>query len=150
MSLPTGFIRAVACLALLQAQPLMAAELGIARSGDLEMRCMAVPTSELTPEMARELNVVRDPQRGLLSVTISRDLGQGKTQPLQAQVFAGAINQHNLVSTIPVREVQQGDKVYYLGEFRVTPPDTLRFLVNASTLHGKPLKAEFSRAFGAP
>lgn len=150
MPLSTGFIRAAACLAVLHVQPLLAAEPGIARSGELEIRCMAVPTMELTPEAARELNVVRDPQRGLLTVTISRDLGQGKTQALQAQIFAGAINQHNLVSTIPVREMQAGDKVYYLGEFRVTPPDTLRFLVNASTLHGKPLKAEFSRAFGAP
>lgn len=150
MAIPMGFIRAAVCLATLYAPLAMAAELGVAKSGDLEMHCVAVPTSELTPEAAKEFNVVRDPQRGLLTVTIVRNQGQGRVQALQAQVFAGAINQNNLVSTIPVREVQKGDAVYYLGEFRVTPPDTLRFLVNANATHGKPLKAEFSRTFNAP
>jgi hypothetical protein len=36
--------------------------------------------------------------------------------------------------------------VYYLGEFRVEAPDTLRFLVNANVL-GKPMKVEFSQIF---
>ena len=150
MAIPMGFIRTVVCLAALHAPLALAAELGVTKSGELEMHCVALPTSELTPEAAKEFNVVRDPQRGLLTVTIVRNQGQGKVQALQAQVFAGAINQNNLVSTIPVREVQKGDAVYYLGEFRVTPPDTLRFLVNANATHGKPLKAEFSRTFNAP
>lgn len=151
MANPTVFPRGALCLAALVAGvSAQAGEPGITRSGDLEMRCLALPTSELTPEAAREYNVARDPRRGLLTVTIQRHQGPGKAKPLQAQVFAGAINQANIVSTIPVREVQQGDTVYYLGEFHVTPPDTLRFLVNANTLHGRPLKAEFTRAFGAP
>lgn len=145
-----GFIRAGLCLAVLHAPHALAVEGGTTKSGDLEMHCVAMPTSELTPEAAREFNVVRDPQRGLLTVTVFRHLGQGRTQAQQAQVFAGAINQQNLISTIPVREMQKDGAVYYLGEFRVAPPDTLRFLVNASATHGKPLKVEFSRGFPAP
>jgi hypothetical protein len=62
------------------------------------------------------------------------------------QVYAGAVTQDNKLFTIPIREVRQADGVYYLGEYRVTVPDKLRFLVNANVL-GKPLKAEFTRAF---
>ncbi len=146
-----GFIILGICLAVTSVQASAAgSETSISKADGVEIHCVAVPTSELTADAAKEYNVTRDPHRGLLTVTILHDLGHGKTKPLQAQVFAGAINQNNNVSTIPVREVLKGDEIYYLGEFRVTPPDTLRFLVNASTLHGKPLKAEFSRAFGAP
>lgn len=150
MAISMGFIRTLACLAALHAPLATATEIGVVKTGELEMHCVAVPTSELTPEAAREFNVAREPGRGLLMVTIVRNRGQGQVQALQAQVFAGAINQANNVSTIPVREVQKDDAVYYLGEFRVSPPDHMRFLVNANTTHGKPLKAEFARAFNAP
>jgi hypothetical protein len=145
-----GFIRAAACLAAVHAPAALAVEGGTARNGDLEMHCVAMATSELTPEAAQDFNVIRDPQRGLLTVTVFRHGGPGKTQAQQAQVYAGAFNQRNQLTSIPVREVKRGDAVYYLGEFRVTPPDTLRFLVNANATHGKPLKVEFSRSFAAP
>lgn len=150
MAHSTGFIRLAACLAALHAPAALAGDGGTVRNGDLEMHCVALPTSELTPEAAQDFNVIRDPQRGLLTVTIFRHGGPGKAQAQQAQVYAGAINQRNQLSSIPVREVRKGDAVYYLGEFRVTPPDTLRFLVNANATHGKPLKVEFSRNFAAP
>ena len=149
MSIRSGFIQVAVCLATLHVQSALAMEQGTVRAGDLEMHCVAVPTSELTPEAAKDFNVTRDPQRGLLTVTIFRDLGQGKTQTQQAQVFAGGITHSNNLFSIPVREVHKGDAVYYLGEYRVAPPDTLRFIVNGNVL-GKPLKADFSRSFGAP
>ncbi len=150
MAIPMGFIRAAFCLAALHAASALAIEGEMTRNGDLELHCVAMPTSELTPEAAAEFNVARDPRRGLLTVTVFRHLGQGRTQAQPAQVFAGAINQHNSLSNIPVREMRKDGAVYYLGEFRVAPPDTLRFLVNASAAHGKPLKVEFSRSFAAP
>jgi hypothetical protein len=145
-----GFIRVAMSLAALHAPAALAMEGGTARNDDLEMHCVVMSTSELTPEAARDFNVARDPGRGLLTISVFRHLGPGKTQAQHAQVYAGAINRQNQLSSIPVREVRQGDAVFYLGEFRVTPPDTLRFLVNASSTHGKPLKVEFSRSFPAP
>jgi hypothetical protein len=145
-----GFICVAVCLAALHAASALAVEGGTTRSGDVEMHCVALPTSELTPEAAKEFNVVQDPQRGLLTISVFRHVGPGQTQSQQAQIYAGAINAQNQLLSIPVREVKKGSAVYYLGEFRVTTPDTLRFLVNANAAHGKPLKVEFSRAFGAP
>ncbi len=75
---------------------------------------------------------------------MKRERGNADTIP--AQVYAGAMNRNNLTISIPLREVNDGKVVYYLGEFRLTPPDEFRFLVNANVL-GTPLKAEFSRSF---
>jgi hypothetical protein len=121
----------------------------ITRVGDLELHCMAAPTTELTPEAAKTYNVIPSPDRGLLTVTLLRKNGPGAARSLAGQVYAGAINQSNQITSIPIREVREGNEVYYLGEYRVKPPDTLRFLVNANVL-GKMMKTEFSRGFAAP
>ena len=113
---------------------------------DIELNCVAVPTTELTAEAAKSYNVERSPNRGLLTVTLVKKSKSGKSETVAGQIYAGAINLHNNLSNIPIREVHDGNAVYYLGEFLLTTPDTLRFLVNASVM-GKTMKNEFSRDF---
>ena len=118
----------------------------VVRLGDLEMHCVAQSTAALTPEAAHNFNVTRAPDRGLLTIALFRHTGQGQTETQAGQVFAGAINQGNTLTNIPVREVRQGPAVYYLGEFRLQPPDSLRFLINAH-VGDKTLKANFKHDF---
>lgn len=119
------------------------------RLGELELHSVAVPTSELTPEAARDYNITPDAGRGLITVTLIKKGRNGKTESVPGQVYAGGFTQDNKIFSIPIREIRQPDGVYYLGEYRVNAPDTIRFLVNANVL-GKPMKVEFSRAFNAP
>ncbi len=118
------------------------------RLGELELHSVAVPTSELTAEAAREYNVTQEAGRGLLTVTLIKKGRNGKSESVPAQVYAGGFTQDNKIFSIPIREIRQPDGVYYLGEYRFNAPDTIRFLVNANVL-GKPMKVEFSRAFNA-
>jgi len=115
-------------------------------SGDLEVHLDVVPTNELTLEAAKDYNVERSSTRGLLTVTVLKKANGGKARSMPAQIYAGALNQNNYLMNIPIREMQKSNEVYYLGEFRLAPPETFRFLVNVNVL-GKPLKAEFSRLF---
>ncbi len=119
------------------------------RLGELELHSVAGPSSELTPEAARDYNITPDAGRGLLTVTLVKKGRNGNTESVPGQVYAGGFTQDNKIFSIPIREIRQPDGVYYLGEYRVNPPDTIRFLVNANVL-GKPMKAEFSRTFKAP
>lgn len=116
---------------------------------DIELYSVAVPTLELTAEAAQQYNVERAPNRGLLTVTLVKHDRLGKNETLAGQVYAGAVNQSHTLSNIPIREVRDGASVYYLGEFQVNAPDTLRFLVNANVM-GKTMKNEFTRAFPLP
>ncbi len=113
--------------------------------GNLELHAEAMPTTTLTAEAAQSYRVEPSADRGLLLVTVMKR-ERGNATGIPAQVYAGAMNQSNVTISIPLREVNDGRMVYYLGEFRLTPPDELRFLVNANVL-GTPLKAEFSRKF---
>lgn len=116
-----------------------------ATAGNLELHAEAVASRSLTPEAAANYRVEPAADRGVLLVTVlRRERGNAVTVP--AQVYAGAMSRRNHVLSIPLREVREDKAVYYVGEFRYTAPDELRFLVNANVL-GTPLKAEFSRAF---
>jgi len=138
--LPCAFL----CLLIGQAN---AAE--VSRLGDLEVHGIAVPTTELTPEAAKDYNITPAAGRGLLTVTLIKKGSAGKAESVPGQVYAGGFTQNNHLFSVPIREVRQPDGVYYLGEFRYNAPDTIRFLVNANVL-GKPMKVEFVRAFSTP
>lgn len=135
-----------ACLCVLIGQA-NAAE--VSRLGDLEVHSIAVPTTELTPEAAKDYNITPAAGRGLLTVTLIKKGTAGKSESVPGQVYAGGFTQNNHLFNVPIREVRQPDGVYYLGEFRYNAPDTIRFLVNANVL-GKPMKVEFARVFSAP
>ncbi len=121
----------------------------VSRLGDLEMHSTAVPTNELTAEAAKAYNISPESGRGLLTVTLIKKAPNGRSRSVSGQVYAGAVTQENKLFTIPIREVHRDEGVYYLGEYRINAPDTIRFLVNANVL-GKPMKVEFSRAFSKP
>lgn len=116
-------------------------------AGNFELLAEAFPSRTLTPEAAANYRVEPAPDRGVLLVTVVRRERSGAVT-VPAQVYAGAMNSRNHVISIPLRELREDKSVYYVGEFRLTPPDELRFLVNANVL-GTPLKAEFNRAFPA-
>jgi hypothetical protein len=115
----------------------------------IELYCVAVPTTELTADAAKAYNVERSPNRGLLTVTLVKKGKDGNNDTVAGQVYAGAIDLRNNLSNIPIREVHEDGSVYYLGEFQVTAPDTLRILVNANVM-GKTMKSEFIREFYSP
>lgn len=143
--LPMGLLMG---LGLVLATPAGAKQESTVRVGDVEMHCVAIPAAELIPDAAQEFNVRPTEHRGVLTITLIRHLGAGNTRAEAGQVFAGAINLRNQLSSIPVREVRRGDAVYYLGEYRVEPPDTLRFRVNA-TVGARSLTADFIHEFPA-
>jgi len=116
-------------------------------AGNLELHAEAVPSRTLTPEAAANYRVEAAPDRGVLLVTVVKRERSG-TATVAAQVYAGAMSRRNHVISIPLREVREDKSVYYVGEFRLTPPEELRFLVSANVL-GTPLKTEFNRAFPA-
>jgi hypothetical protein len=108
---------------------------------DIVVHMDAMPSTELTPEAAKNYNVTQAGNRGVLTV---RALKQGKSVPMQ--VFVGAINSKNNLINVPMRETNGKDGSTYLGEFYLLPADNLNFIVNVNVL-GKPLKAKFNRAF---
>lgn len=141
------FIIASLLLGLLPAAPAMAEQ--SQKFGAYEVHYNAMSTDELAPEVAKVYKIERGKTRGLLTISVlkANPLG-GMGQPVKAALDVTAVNMTQQLYQIKMREVVEGTAVYYIGEFRVAPPDTLKFTVKA-TPEGqkKDNTLEFSQQF---
>lgn len=87
----------------------------------------ALSTSLLAPEVARGYDIQRSPNRGLLNVSVIRDVPGTTGTAVTAQVEATSRNLQGQIREIAMREVREGTAIYYLGEFPVEHAETLRF-----------------------
>ena len=136
-----------ACFCLL---PLTASAQGNIKRGEYTIHYSALPTTLLTPEVARNSGVTRSASRGLLNISVLRD-GSGVGSAVVAEVSAAATNLNGQRQAIPMREVRQGDAIYYLGEPRIDDGGRLDFEVDVTPLGSDaPIRIEFAQEFHNP
>lgn len=87
----------------------------------------ALSTSLLAPEVARTYGVQRSPNRGLLNLSVIRDVPGTTGTAVPAQIEATSRNLQGQIREIAMREVREGQAIYYLGEFPVEHGETLHF-----------------------
>jgi hypothetical protein len=87
----------------------------------------ALTTDRLAPDVARSYGIQRSRNRGLLNVSVIKDVPGTTGTPVTAAVQATARNLQGLIREIPMREVREETAVYYLGEFPVEHGETLNF-----------------------
>jgi hypothetical protein len=119
-------------------------------SGDLVLHYAAIPTLQLTPEVARQYGLTRSSGRALLNIAIRQRDGSGGDRAVAATVTASATNSVGQRQDLRLREVREGDAIYYLAEARTSDGETLRFEVDAAVEGvARPLTARFSQPFYA-
>lgn len=95
--------------------------------GSIKVHYNALTTDQLLPEVARAYKIERSKTRGMVTMSILKQNRIGASTPVPAKLTVYATNLNQQLSNIPMREVKEGNAIYYLGEFRVNPPDTLKF-----------------------
>ncbi|MHB1187408.1 DUF4426 domain-containing protein [Thiobacillus sp.] len=95
--------------------------------GPLEIHYNALTTDELLPEVARAYKIERSKTRGLVTMSVLMPNKLGVMTPVPAKISIYATNLNQQLANVGMREISEGTAIYYLGEFRVTPPDTLKF-----------------------
>lgn len=115
--------------------------------GNMEVHYNALTTDELLPEVARAYKIERSKTRGLLTISVLKKNKMGVPVPVPAKISVFATNLTQQLSQIPMREIKEGTAVYYLGEFRVAPPDTLTYN-GVIEVQGEPKReVKFSQTF---
>jgi hypothetical protein len=115
--------------------------------GPLEIHYNALITDELLPEVARAYKIERSKTRGLVTISVLKQNQVGVPSPVPARITVYATNPSLQLANITLREVREGSAIYYLGEFRVTPPDTLKFTATVE-VEGEPKREMvFSQKF---
>ena len=95
--------------------------------GTLEIHYNALTTDELLPEVARAYKIERSKTRGLVTMSVLMPNKLGVLTPVPAKISVYATNLSQQLAKVKMREINEGTAIYYLGEFRVAPPDTLKF-----------------------
>ncbi|MBU1225277.1 MAG: DUF4426 domain-containing protein [Gammaproteobacteria bacterium] len=95
--------------------------------GPLEIHYNALTTDELLPDVARSYKIERSKTRGLVTMSVLMRNKLGALTPVPAKISVYVTNLNQQLANITMREINEGTAIYYLGEFRVAPPDTLKF-----------------------
>jgi hypothetical protein len=119
---------------------------GSIRVGDLRVHFNALPSTELTPEVARQYGITRSANRALLNVSVRRG-EPGADVAVPAKVLAVATNLAGQRNGVEMREVRDGEALYYLGEAPVNGQDTLTFELEITVQGQAPVKTSFRQEF---
>lgn len=95
--------------------------------GAIEIHYNALSTEDLLPEVARSYKIERSKTRGLVTMSVLKQNPVGAPTPVPAKLTVYVTNLNQQLANVDMREIQEGTAIYYLGEFRVAPPDTLKF-----------------------
>ena len=128
-TIATKMTRLLTVLILLLLSPFAAAD-NSAQFGNYTVYYNAFTSDTLQPSMARAYNITRSKNRGLLSVSILKKSLSPLGAPVHATVKASATNLTGQLKNIVIREVKDGDSVYYLSEFHVSHKEVLDFTLD--------------------
>lgn len=116
--------------------------------GNYMVHFNALATDMLTPEVAREYRITRSQNRGMINITVLKKVLGSPGQPVHAHIEASAQNLAGQSRRVRMREVREGNAIYYIGEFGVANEETLKFEVRVRPQGTQEfLRVEFSQDF---
>jgi len=92
--------------------------------GDHVVHFSAQSTDQLPPEVARAYNIVRSKNRAMLNVSV---LSETDNRPVTASVTVKTVYLTGQLKNITMRQIDEQDAIYYIGEVPVANRETLIF-----------------------
>lgn len=134
---PQAVVRAAAArlvllcqLALALLLPAAAAHAETQTFGDYTVHYIAVNSTFITPEIARQYDIERNRRGAFLNIAVLKNNADGSTTPVTALVSGGKQNLMQQSGAIEFKEVREGTAIYYLGQFEFSNAELLRFSVD--------------------
>lgn len=103
--------------------------------GDYVVHFRALNTDQLQPDVARQYGITRSRSRAMLNVSVVRKEEDSPGRPVQASVSAHAHNLTGQVKNLSMREIEDGEAVYYIGEVSVANQETLIFNIDVTPMN---------------
>jgi hypothetical protein len=100
--------------------------------GDYIIYFNALNTEQLTPEIARQYGIVRSKSRALLNVSIHRKQENAPSVAVTGAVSASAINLTGQLKPMTLREIREGEAIYYIGELAITDAEVVIYTIDAT------------------
>lgn len=128
------------------APPQPTLEPAVAQAGDVTIRATVLPTTQLNDVMAGRYGVQRSDDTVLLVIGMRRGDAANEVS-VAGHVQAEASDLLGNRQSIELREVRDGGFVDYIGQARISMPDTLHFTLQARPGGAPPATLRFNRDF---
>ncbi len=127
--------------------PLLASAQSSTTRGPYTIHYSALPSTLITPEVARNSGLTRSASRGLLNIAVIKKDGD-REFAVTAVIEAAATNTAGQRQGLRMREVREGEAIYYLGEPRISEGERLDFEVRITPEGaGEPVLLRFAQTF---
>lgn len=108
----------------------------------------AIPTAILTPEIASSYGITRSKYRGLLNISVIKDVPGTTGKAVPATVEAYTFNLIGQIYNIKLRRVEEGEAIYYIGDFPIVDAETLKIRLEVRPEGAaRSVKTEISQQF---
>lgn len=127
--------------------PVVNAEQRIVQQG-YEVHYNAFNSSFITPEVAQANGLLRSKVMALLNLSVLKVEEDGTKTPVTAVVKGQALNLLQQIKTIEFTKIDEGDAIYYIGNFRFSDEELLNFSLTVQpTPEIDPIEVRFSQTF---
>ena len=109
-----------------EAQPAGATSANI---GDFVVHFSAQSTDQLPPDVARTYNIVRSKNRAMLTVSVLR---AANNAAVTAVVTVKTVNLTGQLKNVTMRQENEGEAIYYIGEVTIANRETLIFDISVT------------------
>ena len=99
--------------------------------GQFVVHYNAMATDMVPPQVARKHHITRSQNRGMINITVLKKVLGSPGQPVHAHIDVNARNLAGQGRTIRLREIREGNAIYYIGAFGIANEETLKFDVRA-------------------
>jgi len=103
--------------------------------GDYVLHFNAISTNQLEPDVARAYNIVRSNNRAMINVSIVKKEEGTTGQSVAGSVSATAANLTGQVKNLTLRQIQENDAIYYIGDVSIANGETLMFTIDATPIN---------------
>lgn len=98
--------------------------------GDYIVHFNAQSTTMLPAEVARAFGIRRSGNRAMLNISVLRRGDANGDSPVDAEVAVSATNLLGQGKTVSMRELREGEAIYYIGELTVANEEIVTFNIS--------------------
>lgn len=115
--------------------------------GDYEVHYIALPTTVLQPEIAKQFGLVRSKTSGFLNISIFKNLPDGQKQPVAAFIRGKIKNLQQQQRNLEFTRINEGKHVYQVANFWYSQGELMTFTLDIQAdPNAAPFAMKFSQA----
>ncbi len=105
--------------------------------GDYRVHYNAFNSDVLAPEVAKAHGLSRSSYEAIVNITVQKKNAMGSYAPVKAKIKGKASDIYSKLTKLKVKEVVEGNAIYYLAELPITDGQKLNFDLQISPTDSK-------------